>query len=185
MTGADLVAFVKKSPVVVACGAVSVGMLFGLYFRSDKISEAETLLSQKTTDADRYGNNLKNAVRLKEDHGALVAANKVIEGRAVRPVQLLHNAQYFYELERESGVKLLDSRQTRPGSVAKPAKGTYVPVAFSVRAEGTLPQVLDFLRRIESGAHYSRVMMANCSTDPEKRSSQVTLALTVELLGLP
>jgi hypothetical protein len=185
MTKDDLVSFFKKSPVVVACGALSLGLVAVWYFRSDKIPEAETLLQDKTAEADRYALNVKNAAHLKEDHDALVAANKAIDARVMRPKDLLINSQYFYKLESETGVKLLDSRQTTPATVAKPAKGSFVPVAFSVAAEGTLPQLLDFLRRIESGAHYSRVITASCSVNVSKRNGPLTLALTIELLGSP
>ena len=185
MTKDELVAFIRKSPVVVACGALSLGLVAAWYFRSDKLPEAETRLQDKTALADRYALNLKNAAHLKDDHEALVAANKAIDGHVVRAKDLVSNSQYFYEIESETGVKLLDSRQTTPANVAKPAKGLFLPVAFSVAAEGTLPQLLDFLRRIESGAHYSRVVAATCSVNVSKRNAPLNLTLTLELLGTP
>jgi hypothetical protein len=81
-------------------------------------------------------------------------------------------------------VKILDLRQTT-ATVAKPAKGTYAPVSFAVTVQGSFPQILGFLRQLEGGAHYSRVLTATCSTNAAARASPLTLALTLELLGLP
>jgi hypothetical protein len=151
----------------------------------DNVPEAAKTLEEKTAEADRYAANIKNAAHLKEDMDTILAANKAIDARIIRAVQLLDNGQYFYRLERETGVKLLDSRQTTPATVAKPAKGNFVPVAFSVAADGTLPQLIDFLRKIENGVHYSRVNAAACSVNASKRNSTLTLSLSLELLGVP
>jgi hypothetical protein len=185
MTKENLVAALKKSPIVVACVVLGVGLLATLYFRLDKIPEAETLLLDKTAEADRYAANLKYSAHLKEDVDALVAANKAIDTHLIRASQLVNNAQYFYALVNETGVKLLDSRQTTPAIVPKPAKGSFVAVGFSVAVEGTLPQLIDFLQKVESGAHYSRVLTASCNVNVSKRNSPLTLTLTLELLGTP
>lgn len=184
MTKEDIVSFVKKSPIVVGCVVLAIGMGVTLYLRMDKVPEAIDTLEKKTAEADKYAANIKNAAHLKEDMDAIEAANKAIDARIIRAVQLLDNGQYFYRLERETGVKLLDSRQTTPAVVAKP-KGNFLPVSFSVAADGTLPQLIDFLRRIENGVHYSRVNAAACSVTVSKRNSTLTLSLSLELLGVP
>jgi hypothetical protein len=185
MTKENVVAALKKSPIVVVCVVLSVGLLAALYFRLEKIPEAETLLQDKTAEADRYAANLKYAVHLKEDVDALVAANKAIDTHLIRASQLVNNAQYFFALVSETGVKPLDSRQTTPAIVAKPTKGSFVSVAFSVAVEGTLPQLIDFLQKVESGERYSRVLTASCSVNVSKRNLPLTLTLTLELLGTP
>ena len=185
MTKENLVALLKKSPVVVICIVLSIGLLAALYFRMDKIPNAETLLQDKSAEADRYAANLKNAVHLAEDVEALVAANKAIDTHLIRASQIINNYQYFAALEKETGVKLLDNRQMSPAIVAKPASGSFVSVAFSVAAEGTLPQLIDFLQKVESGAHYSRVLTAACNVNASKRNSPLTLTLSIELLGTP
>jgi hypothetical protein len=186
MTKDELVAFLKKSPVALGCGVLSLGLIGALYFRTGEIPEAETRLAEKTAEAERYTLNIKNGAQLKEQLERLTAANKAIETHIVRASQLGANAQYFYNLESETGVKLVaDPRQTTPATVAKPAKGSFVPVGFTVSVEGTFNQVLEFVRRLESGAHYSRVMTATCSVVSSKRNSPLTLALSLELLGQP
>lgn len=180
-----LIALLKRSPIVVACAVLSLALIAVWYFRSDKIPEAQKLLDEKGNEADRYALNRKNATHLKEDLDALIAANKAIDAHILRASRLSDNVQYLYRLENETGVKLLDPRQTTPGTVAKPAKGSFVPVAFNVSMEGTLPQLLDYLRRIESGEHYGRILTASCNANISKRSAPLTLTVTFELLGTP
>jgi hypothetical protein len=186
MTNEELIALIKKNPVSVGCGFLSLLLAGALYFRSEEIPAAEDELTQKTALAERYALNLKNAVQLKEQFDAIAAANKIIDGRIIRISQLGNNTQFFYKLQSDTGVKLVDFRQnTTAATPPKGPKTTFVPVAFVVSVQGTLPQILDFLRQLESGPHYSRILAATCAGNPISRSGLLTLSLSLELLGLP
>lgn len=186
MNSARLLALIKKAPIVTACAVLAVALLAGLVLRMDEIPNAEAQLAEKTAEADRYALNIKNAAQLQQQYDEIVAANKAIDAHIIRASQLGANAQYFYQLESETGVKLVnDPRQTTPAIVAKPAKGAFVPVGFSVSVQGTLNQLLDFLRTLEDGQHYCRVLTASFGVNASKRSAPLTLSLNVELLGTP
>jgi hypothetical protein len=185
MSTQELLATIKKNPTSFACGALSVLIIAGIYFRSDQLPQAQELLSQKTAQGEKITMNIKYAAQLKEQTDAVIAANKEIEGRVVRASQLGANTGYFYKLESETGVKMIDLRQTTPSTVAKPAKGSYLPVAFAVTVQGELNQLLEWLRQLENGAHYARVMNATLSGNSQIRNNPLTLALTLELLGTP
>lgn len=184
MTNDELKALIKKNPVPFACGVIAVAVAVGLYIRSGDIPAAEADLAQKSATAEKYALNITYSAQLKDQHESLVAANKQIEGRLTRASQQGINTQYFYKLERETGVKLVTFGQSA-GAPAKTAKASFVPIGFNVAVQGTLPQVLDFLRKLESGTHYCRVLTANCSANAASRSAPLTLSLTLELLGLP
>lgn len=186
MTKEELGALLKRNPISFGCGALSIALIVGLYFRSGEIPAAEAELQQKSAEAERYALNIKNAVQLKADLDEITAHNKTIESRMVRVVDLPINQQYFRVLARDANVNLVDYRQaTMTATVAKGAKNTYVPVAFSLTVQGNLPQVLNFLRALESGAHYCRVLTATCGTNAANRASPLTLSVNLELLGLP
>jgi hypothetical protein len=183
MTNEELAAFVKKNPVSVGCGLLSAGLLLSLYFRGDLKGKAEERLAEKSATGERYAANIKNSAQLEEDFARLSAANKEIDARAVQINQLGINSQFFYKLEGETGVKLIDFRQnTQTGSKGK---GAFIPVAFTVSVQGDLPQLLRFLRLLESGAHYCRVLTATMNANATSRSNPMTLTLSLELLGTP
>ena len=185
MTNQDLIAFLKKHPISVGCGLLSLAAAGFTYFRSGEIPVAEAELAQKSTEADRYDLNIKNAAQLKEQVAALAGASKEIESRLVHYNQLGVNNQYFFKLESDTGVKLIDFRQGSLQPAAKGAKTAFIAVGFSVSVQGNLAQILEFLHQLEGGAHYCRVLMATCTGNSSSRNAPLTLALSLEMLGLP
>lgn len=176
MTTPELLAWLKKNPISVGCAVLSLGLAVAIYFRSDAIAQANAQLDEKTNLAQRYAHNIQNSAQLKEQYEALTAANHGIEARLINSSDIGINQQYFYKLESESGVKLLELRQGRAGS----STGSYVPIAFSVSLRGDFTQVMNFLRMLEDGTHYCRVMTASCSGG---RTGPVSLSLNLEILG--
>ncbi len=185
MTNEELVAFVKKNPISVGCGALALLVAVGIYFRSSEIPESEALLAEKSAEAERYALNIKNSAQLKEQYEAVVAANKDVDAPIVRASQKGNNTQFFYKLQNDTGVRLIDFRQSEALGTASKTKTTFTPIAFNVSVQGTLPQILDFLRQLEGGTHYSRILSASCTSSPTNRGGPLTLALSLELLGLP
>ena len=56
---------------------------------------------------------------------------------------------------------------------------------FTITVQGTLPQMLDYLRHLESGARFCRVLSVSCGVPVADRGAPVTLSLNLEMLGLP
>jgi hypothetical protein len=185
MTNEEQIALLKKNPISVGCGVLSILLGVLIYFRGDAIPTVEADLTQKSASAERLAQNLKYSAQLKEQLDALQAAAKTIDSRIIRASQVGINTQYFYQLESDTGVKLVDFRPQGSAAPAKGAKSTYFPVAFIVSVQGTLPQVLDFIRQLEGGARYGRIVTASVSTVPANRGGPLTLSVVVELLGLP
>ncbi len=183
MTNQELAAFVKKNPITVGCGLLSLALAVGIYFRGDLIPAAEAELAQKSAEGERYAANIRNGDQLKEQYTVLLAASKEIDARALRVSQFGANSQFFYKLESEAGVKLADPSQTT--RTAAKGKTLFVPVAFSVSAQGDLPRLVYFLRLLEGGARYSRVLSASINQAGTNRAAPLSLTLNVELLGLP
>ena len=186
MTNQELLALVKKNPISVGCGALALLCGLGIYFRSDGLPAAETLLDQKLAEGERLALNLKNSAQLKEQQAVVMASTREVEARLVRAGELAKNLQYFYKLEAATGVKLIDLRQI---PAEKPKSGTkstnFSGISYAVTVDGEYVSLIEFLRQMESGAHYSRVIAANMSGTKVERGGSLRLTLTVELLGLP
>jgi hypothetical protein len=186
MSNQELGAAIKKHPVSFTCVVLSVVMIGLIYFRHGSLAETEQLLEQKTAESEKIALNIANSAQLKEQLEAIEAANKQIAARAIQARDLGGNTKYFYTLESNTGVKMIDLRQTTPATVPKPAKGSFLPgVGFSVSAQSDLKRLINFLRQIENGEHYARVLTATCSANTADRNAPLTLALTLELLGTP
>lgn len=185
MTNEELFALVKKNPIGVGCAIVSLALGAGIYFRGDELPVAAEELTKKSDEAGRLAANLQNAAQLKEQVDALAICEKELDARLIHASQTLPNQQYFFRLEAETGLKMTVISQ---GILAVPKnapKTNYVGVPFTITVQGTMNQIVDYLHRLENGSRYCRVMSATCGVPVSDRGSPVTLALNLEILGLP
>jgi hypothetical protein len=186
MTKDDLLPLIKKNPISVGCGVLAIALGGAIYYRSDELPAAEEALAQKSAEADRLAANVQNAAQLKEQVEALATANKEVEARLVHASQTLNTYQFFFKMESDTQVKM--TAGPTQGLSAAPKGGpktAFITVPFSVTLQGSLPHLLDYLRRLESGARYCRVVSVTCGVPVADRSAPVTLSLTLEMLGLP
>ena len=112
----------------------------------------------------------------------IVAVNKAIDARIVRASQYAKNLQYFYKLEAENEVKLLDVRQN---PVPKNTKTLYVGIPYNVNIQGPYKNVMAFLQRLEKGKHFCRINGASFTKFVGTGDGSMTLALSLDLLGQP
>lgn len=185
MTGEELIAFVRKNLIVVACAVVTLALGFVIYYRTDALPQAEAVLADKQKEGELLAANIEDANQLKEQGAEMNSANQVISDRMIHVGQLAENLQYFYRLESETETKLLDLRQipwTPPARNA--AKTNFTPVAFAVSVQGDYPKLLNLLRRLEIGEHYCRVTACNLKPIADERGGQLTISINLELLGL-
>ncbi len=192
MTGADLLALIKKHPtgfgallICVICGAL-------IYFRGSEIAERGGLSDEKAAEAAKVQTNVANAANLSEQTQALQSAGKELESRLVRPTQIALNLQYFYRMESDTGVKILDVRQNYNPAARAATRGlatAYVPVPYVVSVQGTFAQTLLFLKKIEAGRHITRFSSVSFTkaggSDSGETSNMMTLSINVDLLGQP
>lgn len=188
MTTADLIAKIKKQPIGFACGIICLLCAGWLYFRSGALEKRQQEYDAKAADAATMVSNVSLSKSLPAEVAEMQAATKELEARLVRAGQLAVNLQYFYKLEAETEVKLLDVRQNTP----QKGKGAYIGVPYNVNVQGPYKNVMNFLQRVEKGRHFCRIYQANFSKavassegSAQGPSTTVTLALTLDLLGQP
>lgn len=188
----QLLAAIKKNPVVTVCIVIVLACGVGFYLRQGDLPAAEQQLEDLSKQGRWMSANIKNSVRLDEELQLLATANEQIEKRLVEAGRLADNLQYFYELEAATGIKLIDLRQVAASPIGRgPAKQTlFSPVNFSVALNGTYEQLMDFLQRLEGGRHFCRVLTADFSPLYAEggavglaRPDELTLTLSIELLG--
>lgn len=185
MTTADLIASFKKQPVAFACGLLCLILGGLLYFRSDVVEADQADYDAKSAQAAKIVANVSASKNLAEQVKEIQAATTEMEGRLLQSGQLGINLQYFYKLETETQVKLLD---VRPNGISKNSKATYIPVPFSVSVQGPYKQLMLFLSRLENGphfCHFSSATFTKLAGGETASQNLMTLTLNLELLGQP
>lgn len=188
MTFADLIARIKKQPVGFACALICLLSGGWLYYRSGEIDTRQEEHRAKSEEAARFISNVGISKNLPEQVVELQAQTKEMEARLVRAGQLAVNLQYFYKLEAENEVKLLDVRQN---VLPRNPKTLYVGIPYNVNIQGPYKNVMAFLQRLEKGRHFCRINGATFNKTPGvgegslQASTSITLALSLDLLGQP
>lgn len=186
MTSADLVALIKKHPTGFFCLLICLISGVAVYLRYGNIAASQQELDGKSAEVAKMTANIRNSANLAEQVSEIQAHAKELESRLLKAGQLAVNLQYFYKLETENGVKLVDVRQnTLPRNTTKPSAYTGVP--FTVSVQGTYIQVTNFLGRLQNGRHLCRINSANFTKLAAAEGSEVpvNLSINLELLGLP
>lgn len=183
MTSADLIALLKKHPIGFGCVLLSIVCGVVLYLRSGKIADGQVELEARSAEAAKMAANIRNSANLSEQLTEIQTLTKELESRLLKAGQLAVNLQYFYKLETENEVKLVDVRQ---GALPKNTQAAYVGIPFNVSIQGSYTQVMNFLGRLQNGRHFCRINTANFTkVTGGANSGLVSLSLNLELLGQP
>jgi Tfp pilus assembly protein PilO len=188
MNPAALITLIKKQPIGFSCGLLCLVIAVLLYFRSSKIDESQAEYDAKSAERTQILANVRNSEHLTEQVVEMQGYAKEMESRLIHAGQLAVNLQYFYKLEAENEVKLMDVRQ---GTFTRGPKTLNVGVPYNVTVQGSYKHVLAFLQRLESGAHFCSFKTVNFnkllgSSDSLGDSNAImNLSLNIELLGTP
>lgn len=187
----NLPVYLKKYPLAIGCGTLSVILLAGLFLRGSRAGDLAAQLKQKEQDGQRILDNVRDGTNLAEQVETLAAAVRGLESRLVRGSERAANQQYFYQLESETGVKeiSLQPASTAPADRRRGPKTLYTGVGFAISVQGDYRQILNLIGRLESGPHFYRLVRAsvihNKASGSNRGGGTITLSLTLELLGLP
>ena len=182
---------IKKHPLGFSAFGVAILLFVGVSIRSGSKEDLLLQLDEVTAQGQKLKNNLKYSVQLDEQLEALSAATAEINDRAVRPAALATNLQYFYRIESELGVEYTDLRQGIPSAAV--AGASFIPVPYDVSVQGTYTQLLEFVRRMETGVHFVRFLSVSLRPGGARRNRDesledptnpiLSLSLSIEILG--
>lgn len=185
MTGEDITALLKKHPVGSVCALLCIACGVIWYFRGDAVELARSELEARSAEDQKIATDVRNAHELPQHLESMQAAAKQLDDRLVRVTQLASNLQFFYRLESETGVKLLDVRQNPLPTVKGAAKSLYLAVPFTVSVQGSYKQVMDFIGRLEKGQRVSHFSSVTFTKGSALDSSSLNANINLELLGKP
>jgi len=191
MSVEEIMAKLKRYPVAVGCTVLAVVLIVALYLRGSRVSILEEEMKQIDQEWKAIGDNKSRAVDLKTHLEKLNVISEKIDERLMSANSKAINYQYFYKLEKSSGVRIGDLNQLNTiGQRAQTGAvelELFQPIVFKVTAEGKFKQVLTFLYGIQHGKYFTIIKDFSCNGiigEDDEVQDLLNLSLTVQVLGV-
>ena len=161
--------------------------LIALFFRHGTLADTREQLEALETNGKNAERNVRNATGLEDHIAALNQAVARLESMLTRVDDIAGNQEYFYGLEKDSGVSMTVLRPLgAPKTIA--AGSIYQPAGFNVVVEGEFSQIWRFLRTLEQGNRLYRlgdfsVQRSSNAAAVEGRSQKEVLTINFQLLA--
>ncbi|MBC7369097.1 MAG: type 4a pilus biogenesis protein PilO [Undibacterium sp.] len=170
---------IRRYPLVSSCVAVLLLLGAANYYFWDQ----RHTLARQHDEARLYGEAmlpvLASHTRLTAQVATTQEAVELIERNLVVESGLAENLGYFYKLETASRARLAQISQLN----AQVMQGNpFKAVPFSLRVTGSYPQLIGFVRALETGPRLARIKDYDF-TRSDAKAGTLALDMTVELLG--
>lgn len=181
----------RQYPVAIAASVVALVIALLVFARSSHLEQLEQQLQERELEWSRVSGNLKRARDLEGHLEQIIAADSAVTARLMDPEEVAINYDYFYQLERASGVRLTTLNQ---GGVIE-TKGSNIPgiaefkeyqlIGYTIALEGGFTNVVSFLSRLQTGEHFVRVSAFTVNRARQGGSGDAISAnLQVQILGI-
>ena len=179
--------FFRRYPLAIGCAAATVLILIALFFRHGTLADTKAQLEQLEADGKSVERNVRNAMGLEDHLATLKQTVARLETMLIRVDDIAGNQEFFYGLEKDSGVAMTVLRPLGASKTVA-AASIHQPAGFNVVVEGEFPQLCKFLRSLEEGKRLYRLgdfSIQRSSTDAsvEGRSQKEVLTINFQLLA--
>jgi len=176
---ANALALARRYPFGVTCSVITICTAVTTYFLWQDRDEQELVYQDVSKQGEAMLDLRKGGSTQREELAAVRDATRRIEDNLVIEANLADNKWYFYKMEEQTKVRLLDISQNpaAPGD-----SSLYRRIPFSARVTGTYEQVASFLLALETGPRLAKITSFNFSRRGPG-SDAIALDLTLELLG--
>lgn len=177
-----LFALVRRAPFLVFCLTMFLLLSIANYFLWQYQKEIVVQHDDVRRNGEKMFSALSSHGRILSELASVDEALAQIDQNLIAENDLAENLGYFYQLETLSRVRLtqLNQLSSQPPAEDNP----YRAIPFSLRATGTYPQLVNFIRELESGPRVLKIKTFDFSR-ADIRNNTLALGLTVELLGKP
>lgn len=174
--------FVRRHMFSTTCTALCVLFAGASGFLWHRARVLEFRNADRTSTGESMFALQASAPLLRQHLATAESAVKQIDKNLVVESELSETHEDFYRYERETGARMSELHQLNVSPAEEDAPYRVVP--YSVRLTGSFEEVAQFVRRLETGPRLLRVSSFTLQrSGPE--TSQVTLALNLDILGRP
>jgi len=188
MNVTEVVSKLKQYPIPVV-GCVVILLAAGvLFMRKPKVDDLAYQVEEKVDVLEKVQRNTERAIGLEEDVEIIEAYRDEINDRLMVEEEVATNYAYFYNLERQTGIRIVNINQkasldkaSKPPQI--PATNSYSVIPYTLAIQGSFAQVLDFVHRLERGKYLLRIDKFNTTTQTTEAASVIVASMDIFILG--
>jgi Tfp pilus assembly protein PilO len=183
MNAADLIQWIavaRRNPLSVLCASICIVCGCICVYIHSNMDWLELEHKQVTQESDLAVASLISGPSVRQELAASREVTRRIEDNLVVEDNLAENLWYFYKIEQQTKVHILEMRPLN--SLVSDSKSLFRRIPFSIRASGTYEQTAAFLYAIETGPRLAYITSVNYRRN-EPGSLSVILDVNLELLG--
>lgn len=174
---------IKEYPFACICLLISFVLIVLLILEYTKKPTLEALLSQKRFEKGVLEFNKINAVDLDKNIKQLDQMSSDIKARLINPSEKTDNFLYFFNLEKQTGVKLENPSQLSVEPLPSPNTLNLAITTFSLQANGTFNQVLNFIKQLEDGKYLGRITRYTLHQNKTLNSELLNISVDLSFFG--
>jgi Tfp pilus assembly protein PilO len=183
MNAADFmqwIAVARRNPLSVLCASVCIICGLICWYIHGNMKWLDLEHKQLAQEGELAVASLISGPSVRQELAASREVTRRIDDNLVVEDNLAENLWYFYKIEQQTKVHILEMRPLN--ALLSDSRSLFKRIPFSIRASGTYEQTAGFLHAIETGPRLANVTSLNYRRS-EPGSLSVILDMNVELLG--
>jgi len=185
MNVADLmqwIAVARRHPLSALCAGVCAVCFLCCWYIYSNMKWLELEHKQITQDGDLAMASMISGPSVRQERLAALECTRRIEENLVIEENLAENLWYFYKIEQQTKVRILELRPEN--AIVSNSKSLYIRIPFSIRATGTYEQTGAFLYALETGPRLTYIpTLMYRRAELETANPMVILEMNVQMLG--
>jgi hypothetical protein len=183
----DQIKKVRQYPVVTVFGVISLILVIAILIRNPQVSSLRETNEQREREWATIRTNHERSADLEIEVEKLRSFSEEVNRRLISADTIANNYDYFYRIERQTGVRIVNIQQLPVAAARRPQ---YLPelndydlVPFNLTFQGGFDVTMTFLQGIERGFHLIRIESISINRDegPGITASQRTITTRIEM----
>ena len=170
----------RQFPILFVCGLLTSLVLVILFMRGPRIAQLEAELADLEREWQNIQTNLERSAGLNDDIASLESGLVEVHDRLMKVEEVAINSEFFYDLERETGVNFTRFSQGMASNgnslnTSKDELRHFSVIPYDISLSGSMRQILGFLDTLDRQNYIIRLELVNISRSQELMGANDTL----------
>ncbi len=166
---------VRQFPILFVCGVLTPLALVLLFMRGPKAAQLDSQLANLEREWQQIQTNLERSAGLDEDIEQLESGLEEVQGRLMKTGDVALNSEFFYNLERQTGVVFQrfsqgDATEGQGLNMAVDELRHFSVIPYDISLSGNLESILTFIDALDRQRFIIRLESLNLSRSQDQQA---------------